>query len=96
MVVSVNLDNRVIFVVGQVEIDRGQNLPKLLGRHLLMAMTVPVLEETFDVKTGAHAELVESLQQSVYTEFLIERVVLASIAVGKVALGNLLTRVGVL
>lgn len=61
-----------------------------------MAMTVPVLEETFDVKTGAHAELVESLQQSVYTEFLIERVVLASVAVGKVALGNLLTRVGVL
>jgi len=84
-----NLDDRVVLLVGEVEVHGGEHLAELLGRDLLMAVPVPVLEEALDVQTcimdlpRAHAERVEALPQLLRAELLVGAVLAAAVAVAQ-------------
>ena len=46
-----------------MEIDSSENLPKLFRTDFLVCVSVPILEETFDVQPGGDTESVEPLLQ---------------------------------
>jgi len=76
-----------------VEIDGCQNLPELLGRNLLVAVTVPVLEKALYIESGCDAELLESVLKGSDAVLLAERVVFATVAVVEIERVNGLTGV---
>lgn len=65
--VAVDLNDTFELIVRKLEVDGGQHLSELFGSHLLVSMSVPVLEEGLEVQSGRHAELSESISESVHT-----------------------------
>lgn len=93
-VVSVNLNNAIKFFVRKMEVDSGQDLSELFGAHLLMSMSIPILEEVLEVQSSGHTELVESLSQILNHGQLFFGVIFSSIKEFQIGLGSLLHRVG--
>lgn len=89
-VVSVNLNNAIKFFIRKMEVDSSQDLSELFWAHLLMSMSVPILEEVLEVQSGGHTELVESLSQVLNHSQLIFGVIFSSIEEFQIRLGSLL------
>lgn len=79
--IAINGEDTLKLLVSEMEVHGGQNLTELFGRHFLMVVTIPVLEEGLEVQSSGDTEVSETHQEVLYDFLLLFGFVLEAVMV---------------